>query len=53
NKNLQHRVHKLFYESLIRFGILGLGRQESIRFTPHEQDYEQLVSSEKIYRRVS
>jgi chemotaxis protein methyltransferase CheR len=53
NKILQHRVHKLFYESLIRFGILGLGRQESIRFTPHEQDYEQLVSSEKIYRRVS
>ncbi|TBR58376.1 chemotaxis protein CheR [Westiellopsis prolifica IICB1] len=53
NKDLQQRVHKLFYESLIRFGILGLGRQESIKFTPHEQDYEQIISSEKIYRRVS
>ncbi len=53
NKSLQKRVHQLFYESLIRFGILGLGRQESIRFTPHEHDYEQLINTEKIYRRLS
>ncbi|WP_026732097.1 CheR family methyltransferase [Fischerella sp. PCC 9605] len=53
NKDLQNRVHKLFYESLIRLGILGLGRQESIKFTPHEKDYEQLISSEKIYRKMS
>lgn len=52
NKTLQQRVHKLFYESLNRFGILGLGRQETIKFTPYEQDYEELASGEKLYRRI-
>ncbi len=51
NKTLQSRVHNLFYESLIRFGILGLGRQESLRFTPHEEKYEELAKSEKLYRK--
>ncbi|MEC4816149.1 MAG: protein-glutamate O-methyltransferase CheR, partial [Scytonema sp. PMC 1069.18] len=46
------RVHKLFYESLIIYGILGLGRQERLKFTPHEQDFEVLESSEKFYRRI-
>lgn len=52
NKSLQERVHNLFYESLGRFGVLGLGRQESIKFTPHEKHYEELVSGEKLYRRI-
>ncbi len=53
NKTLQQRVHKLLYESLVRLGILGLGRQESIKFTPHEKEYEQLASTEKLYRKIS
>jgi chemotaxis protein methyltransferase CheR len=53
DKVLQSRVHKLFYGSLVKFGILGLGRQETIRFTPHEQDYEAVEPQEKIYRRVA
>ncbi|MFH7028753.1 MAG: CheR family methyltransferase [Heteroscytonema crispum UTEX LB 1556] len=49
---LRDRVHNLFYDSLVRFGILGLGRQESIKFTPHEQNYEALASHEKLYRKI-
>lgn len=52
NKLLQERVHNLFYDSLSRFGILGLGRQETIKFSPHEKDYEELASGEKLYRRI-
>lgn len=48
---LQKRVHDLFYNSLCTFGVLGLGRQESIRFTPHADHYEELSAKEKLYRR--
>jgi chemotaxis protein methyltransferase CheR len=51
-KALQQRVHRLFYESLARFGVLGLGQKESLQFTPHESDYEPLEPEWKIYRRV-
>ncbi|HEY9698286.1 MAG TPA: protein-glutamate O-methyltransferase CheR [Trichocoleus sp.] len=51
NQTLQNQVHKLFYESLCKFGILVLGRQETIRFTHYERHYEELVKAEKIYRR--
>ena len=51
-KSLQNRVHSLFYDSLVMFGILGLGAKESLQFTPHEQDYEQLEPDWKIYRRI-
>jgi chemotaxis protein methyltransferase CheR len=52
NQALQERVHNLLYESLSRFGILGLGRQESLKFTPHEHHYEALEKREKLYRRI-
>jgi len=52
NQLLQKRVHQLLYESLGMFGILGLGHQESLRLTPHEQHYEELASHEKLYRRI-
>lgn len=52
NQSLQERVHKLLYESLSPFGILGVGRQESLKFTPHEHDYETLAMNEKLYRRI-
>lgn len=49
---LQKRVHELFYNSLCSFGILGLGRQESIKFTPYEQSYAEIAQGEKLYRRL-
>jgi chemotaxis protein methyltransferase CheR len=52
DKDLQARVHQLFYESLERFGILALGHKESIRFTGIEDVYEELDPHEKLYRKV-
>jgi chemotaxis protein methyltransferase CheR len=53
NKPLQQRVHGLLHQSLSRFGVLGLGRKESLRFTPHETSYETLDDPERLYRRVA
>jgi chemotaxis protein methyltransferase CheR len=52
NKALHERVHGLLYQSLARFGVLGLGRKESLRFTPHESSYEVLDDAERLYRKV-
>ncbi len=52
NKQLQERVHNLLYESLGMFGVLGIGRAESMRFTPHEQHYKELHPGERLYQRV-
>lgn len=51
NQLLQNQVHELFYNSLCKFGILGLGKQETIRFTLYEGYYDALAASEKLYRR--
>jgi chemotaxis protein methyltransferase CheR len=51
DRSLQAKVHKLFYDSLVNFGILGLGGKESLKFSQYEDCYEQ-ISSEKIYRKV-
>ncbi len=52
NEQLQRRVHELFFSSLVPLGILGLGQQETIHFNPHEDNYEELVRGEKLYRRT-
>ncbi|MFB8789494.1 MAG: protein-glutamate O-methyltransferase CheR [Potamolinea sp.] len=52
NQSLQNKVHKLLYDSLSRFGILGLGSHETLKLIPHEQHYEVLDSREKLYRRI-
>ena len=46
-------MHGLLYESLERFGFLGLGSKESLRFTPHESRYEELDDRSKLYRKVA
>jgi chemotaxis protein methyltransferase CheR len=53
DRALQERVHRLFYESLVTFGVLGLGQRESIRQSPHEDRYEELDPAEKLYRKVA
>jgi chemotaxis protein methyltransferase CheR len=53
SKALQDRVHNLLYDSLVRFGILGIGQKEGFRFTPHEREYEVLIDGQKLYRRVA
>lgn len=52
NRKLQDQVHHLIYESLSYYGILCLGTKESLKFTPHEGDYEEVDGKEKIYRKI-
>jgi len=52
-RGLQDRVHGLLYESLGRFGYLGLGSKESLRVTPFEARYEELDGRNKLYRKVA
>jgi chemotaxis protein methyltransferase CheR len=52
NSELQQRVHRLLYTSLGRLGVLGLGRKESLRFTPHESCYDDVDDAERLYRKV-
>jgi chemotaxis protein methyltransferase CheR len=53
DRALQDKVHDLFYDSLVRFGILALGHKETIRFTGHADDYAEMDSQEKLYRRLA
>jgi chemotaxis protein methyltransferase CheR len=53
NRTLQERVHRLFHESLLTYGYLGLGRSETIRFTPHAGAYEEVNAQEKLYRKIA
>ena len=53
NKKLQDKVHELLYNSLRRFGILALGRHESLFGTIHQSDYEALDAQERLFRRVT
>jgi chemotaxis protein methyltransferase CheR len=50
---LQERVHHLFYNSLVNFGLLGLGDKESLHLTAHEHSYEPVSDEEKLYRRMA
>jgi len=47
---LQDRVLALFTESLVRFGVLGLGRKESLAGSGVERRFEVLDGHEKLYR---
>jgi len=50
---LQHRVTELFYESLRPFGVLGLGRRETIAFMPVADRFAPLAADERIFRKAS
>ena len=52
DKTLQNRVHSLFYDSLVMFGVLALGSKESLKFSQYEPCYEKLSPTEKLYRKV-
>ena len=53
DKELKHRVLDLFTESLTNFGVLGLGKKESLALTPHEPRYQTVAPGEKLYRKVA
>ena len=52
DKELQNRVHALFYDSLVMLGILALGSKESLKFSQYEPCYEKVSATEKLYRKV-
>jgi chemotaxis protein methyltransferase CheR len=51
NKDLQNKVHRLFYESLIAGGILCLGAKESLRFSELYDSYSEIDRKNKIYKK--
>lgn len=51
NKDLQNKVHQLFYDSLINGGMLCLGTKESLRNTSYAQHYTELDKKQTIYKR--
>jgi chemotaxis protein methyltransferase CheR len=52
DRDLQEHVHKLLYESLTPFGVLGLGSRETLELSRHRQGYEQLDETARLYRKV-
>lgn len=51
NKQLQNRVVKLFTNSLVTGGFLGLGSKENLMFTDEFEQYAVIDAREKIYKR--
>jgi chemotaxis protein methyltransferase CheR len=50
---LQNRVSELFDSSLCHLGVIGLGRKESLAFTPVADRFTALDLDERIYRKVA
>jgi chemotaxis protein methyltransferase CheR len=51
SRDLQNRAFGLFRDSLRDDGFLCLGSKESIRFSEYSDDFEDVVTKEKIYRK--
>lgn len=49
---LRERAHGLFESSLSHFGVLVLGKKESLRFSPYAERYKELQEGLRIYRRI-
>jgi chemotaxis protein methyltransferase CheR len=52
NPPLAERAFGVFHDSLGRFGMLGLGRGESLRLHPQRDAYEPLPRPAKLFRRL-
>jgi len=52
DKGLQERVLTMFHESLCSFGVLALGKRESLRFSVLESFYQDLDLEERLFRRL-
>lgn len=53
NGELQHRVYKLFHESLHEEGVLCLGSQESLITTQNRGYFKEIDPNYKIYKKKS
>jgi chemotaxis protein methyltransferase CheR len=52
NNALQDRVQQHFLQSMEMFGILGLGKKESIKYTMVAEHYDEVDAEERLYRRI-
>ena len=52
NNTLQDRVQHLFLDSMEMFGILGLGKKETIRYSAVSENYDEIDREERLYRRI-
>ncbi len=52
NRRLHTRVLNLVDNSLCRFGVLGLGFGESLRLHPRRDQYEEISTAARFFRRV-
>jgi chemotaxis protein methyltransferase CheR len=50
--SLQERAHRLFVDSLVRFGFLALGKGESLVFSPESSRYRQVRDGVSLFRKV-
>jgi len=53
NRQLQAHVHHLLHQSLVMFGVLGMGAKETLKFSPHEHEYEEIDHASRLYRRIA
>ncbi len=51
NRELQNKVLRLFDESLVKGGFLGLGSKETIMFSEINSHYDVVSEKEKIYKK--
>ena len=51
DRHLQDRAIRLFGESLVHGGFLGLGATETLRFSAHADSFVSFADAERIYRR--
>jgi len=51
DKELQNKVQKLFYNSIIDGGILCLGSKEGLRFTELYEKYTELDARQRIFKK--
>jgi len=52
DEQLRERVLGLLHSSLVRFGVLGVGRRESLRFTSFADRFQELPGDVRLYRRL-
>lgn len=48
-RELQNRVIKLFHDSLMKGGVLGIGSKESVDFSRYGKAFEYINKNQKIY----
>ena len=51
DQNLQNKVQRLFYDTLISGGILCLGSKEGLRYTDFSEDYTDLDKKQRIFKK--